>query len=247
MRRSRRGSGFHQELGGSGEDSFVAVVVTKLTGALLFILLLTMVIMALVPKADQVVTQTESSAESSPGLLLNLPERLPEVIAGRPYQYEFSVRGSSTAKLHWSLIEPMPEGLSFDAELGRISGVIDPKTDLESRLITVQVTDGREVLSGQTELVFWNPPESPKYKDLALSGSPKDLTMRSWLSQGFGFALIWLGHISGISILGRLQTEQVQQQSSVETVSVNRFRGYRMVLWLVSVACTGFLVWSLWL
>ena len=39
------------EFGGSGEDSFVAVVVTKLTGALLFILLLTMVIMALLPKA----------------------------------------------------------------------------------------------------------------------------------------------------------------------------------------------------
>ena len=40
MRRSRRG-GHHPglEFGGSGEDSFVAVVVTKLTGALLFILL----------------------------------------------------------------------------------------------------------------------------------------------------------------------------------------------------------------
>ena len=47
MRRNRRGGGSGLEFGGSGEDSFVAVVVTKLTGALLFILLLTMVIMAL--------------------------------------------------------------------------------------------------------------------------------------------------------------------------------------------------------
>ena len=47
MRRSRRGGHSGLEFGGSGEDSFVAVVVTKLTGALLFILLLTMVIMAL--------------------------------------------------------------------------------------------------------------------------------------------------------------------------------------------------------
>src|SRR6516225_6138418 len=56
MRRNRRG-GTGLEFGGSGEDSFVAVVVTKLTGALLFILLLAMVIMALLPKAadlDQV-------------------------------------------------------------------------------------------------------------------------------------------------------------------------------------------------
>ena len=51
MRRSRRGGHAGMEFGGSGEDSFVAVVVTKLTGALLFILLLTMVIMALLPKA----------------------------------------------------------------------------------------------------------------------------------------------------------------------------------------------------
>ena len=51
MRRSRRGGGSGVEFGSSGEDSFVAVVVTKLTGALLFILLLTMVIMALLPKA----------------------------------------------------------------------------------------------------------------------------------------------------------------------------------------------------
>ena len=51
MRRAR-GRGFSgPEFGGSGEDSFVAVVVTKLTGALLLILLLTMVIMALLPKA----------------------------------------------------------------------------------------------------------------------------------------------------------------------------------------------------
>ena len=37
MRRNRRGGGSGLEFGGSGEDSFVAVVVTKLTGALLFI------------------------------------------------------------------------------------------------------------------------------------------------------------------------------------------------------------------
>src|SRR5262249_44761224 len=43
MRRLQRGRGSSMEFGGSGEDSFVAVVVTKLTGALLFILLLAMV------------------------------------------------------------------------------------------------------------------------------------------------------------------------------------------------------------
>ena len=66
MRRNRRGIGGGLEFGGSGEDSFVAVVVTKLTGALLFILLLTMVIMALLPKAVDM-AGTGGSASGSRG------------------------------------------------------------------------------------------------------------------------------------------------------------------------------------
>ena len=67
MRRSRRGlAGGGHEFGGSGEDSFVAVVVTKLTGALLFILLLTMVIMALIPKADEAAGQGQVGRRVEP-------------------------------------------------------------------------------------------------------------------------------------------------------------------------------------
>ena len=102
MRRNRRGGGSGLEFGGSGEDSFVAVVVTKLTGALLFILLLTMVIMALLPKAVDlappgVATPGREPTPSpfrcrsprprrypkqSPGVLTPLPWRPPEA-AGR--------------------------------------------------------------------------------------------------------------------------------------------------------------------
>ena len=65
MRRSRRGGHSGMEFGGSGEDSFVAVVVTKLTGALLFILLLTMVIMALLPKAIDLPPRPGPGAEDA--------------------------------------------------------------------------------------------------------------------------------------------------------------------------------------
>ena len=87
MRRSRRGlAGGGHEFGGSGEDSFVAVVVTKLTGALLFILLLTMVIMALIPKADEAARAREKAGDPSATLPLKIltPEGLPEAIAGPP-------------------------------------------------------------------------------------------------------------------------------------------------------------------
>src|SRR5580698_4726789 len=97
MRPSRRGhSGM--EFGGSGEDSFVAVVVTKLTGALLFILLLTMVIMALLPKAvdldgrDQTTDKTNSGDGRAP-LRIPPPPQFPDAIAGPPYRLPLAAGG----------------------------------------------------------------------------------------------------------------------------------------------------------
>src|SRR5271157_4292707 len=93
MRRSRRGGGSGTEFGSSGEDSFVAVVVTKLTGALLFILLLTMVIMALLPKAIDVPASDPKSESHPDTLAINTPELLPEAIAGRPYTVALAAQG----------------------------------------------------------------------------------------------------------------------------------------------------------
>ena len=84
MRRNRRGHSSGMEFGGSGEDSFVAVVVTKLTGALLFILLLTMVIMALLPKVVDLPSSPGakgSGDQDKSTLTITTPEDLPEGIA----------------------------------------------------------------------------------------------------------------------------------------------------------------------
>src|SRR3954470_14387027 len=97
MRRSRRNGHSGLEFGGSGEDSFVAVVVTKLTGALLFILLLTMVIMALIPKAVDMQPPGSHGAETgpeAPPLTLATPAALPEAIAGRPYTLALAATGA---------------------------------------------------------------------------------------------------------------------------------------------------------
>src|SRR3974390_1884860 len=103
MRHRRRGGGSGLEFGGSGEDSFVAVVVTKLTGALLFILLLTMVIMALLPKAvDQSVAGRAGPAppDEPPPLAIPPPDPLPEAIAGRPYALALAATGGQ-GPLKW--------------------------------------------------------------------------------------------------------------------------------------------------
>ena len=74
--------------------AFVAVVVTKLTGAFLFILLLTMVIMALLPKAVDLPASDPQAPKPEPGTLaIATPESLPEAIAGRPYAVALAASG----------------------------------------------------------------------------------------------------------------------------------------------------------
>ena len=103
------------EFGSSGEDSFVAVVVTKLTGALLFILLLTMVIMALLPKAvDLENGKTHGSKRTRPEgrapLRIATPPQLPEAIAGRPYLLALAATGGR-GPLSWSVQGACPRWL----------------------------------------------------------------------------------------------------------------------------------------
>ncbi len=240
MRRNRRGGGFHQDFGGSGEDSFVAVVVTKLTGALLFILLLTMVIMALIPKADQAAAIAKDDRPETQLLTLEVPETLPEAILGRRYDYAFSVRSGSDRPLVWSIRDPLPEGLSFDAQKGRLVGTVrDVAT--ETVPLTIQVTDGKTVAGAVTSLPIWNPE-----KAMASLASPDSLkrpdpAIEAWLSQGFGLALIWFGHIAGMGVVGRMQGLGPSVEG--EPAGISRFGFYRAGLRLMSMGLSAFLIY----
>jgi len=240
MRRSRRGGGFHQDFGGSGEDSFVAVVVTKLTGALLFILLLTMVIMALIPKADTVPQRDGAEQREAPRLLLELPGTLPEAVVRRPYSYTFSVRGESTGPLVWSIAEPLPEGLSLDAASGRIHGAIVSE-DPSAHSLTVRVTDGRSVANGVTRLPVWNPEKEFAMASISSESARfRDLSLEGWISQGFGLGLIWFGHFAGIGMIDRVQRQGYGADSDVHDST--RYRWYKRTVWCLSLVFTACLV-----
>src|SRR4051812_18146935 len=156
MRRSRRGGHGGLEFGGSGEDSFVAVVVTKLTGALLFILLLTMVIMALVPKADEVARPRRGAdGARSPELRIRTPEALPEAIVGRPYTLALAADGAS-GPLHWAVDGPLPEGLNLDGDTGVIRGTPKAGTPRPVDLV-VRVNDGAARAAAPGRLVVYEP------------------------------------------------------------------------------------------
>src|SRR4051794_36273172 len=151
MRRARRGGHARPEFGGSGEDSFVAVVVTKLTGALLFILLLTMVIMALIPKAIDGPRPDPEDADPPPALAIATPEALPEAIAGRPYNVALAAVGGR-GPLKWAVAGDLPAGLAFDPESGQVRGTPRAGTTQPVDLV-LRVSDGQSQDARRTKLV----------------------------------------------------------------------------------------------
>lgn len=198
-RRGRGGGGLEPMGSGSGEDSFVAVVVTKLTGALLFILLLTMVIMALIPRAAEDAASKPSEAEP---LAIVTPGHLPEAIVGRPYELALAARGGE-GPLRWSLDGPLPEGLSFDAEKGLIAGT--PKQGTPDPVaLALRVSDGGRSATGGTSLVVYQP-ESALGMPSRFAPILPALPWREWLRHGFGFLLLAMLHIVGMGSLASLR------------------------------------------
>ncbi|MDG3004804.1 Ig domain-containing protein [Paludisphaera mucosa] len=213
MRRNRRGGG-HQEFGGSGEDSFVAVVVTKLTGALLFILLLTMVIMALLPKAVDLAAPgaSKAAAEARP-LRIVTPPDLPEAIAGRPYAVAAAADGGR-GPLRWSLDGALPPGLTFDAATGLLKGTPAKGTPQPLHL-ALRVTDGEALAAGPLRLVVYQsdvPLSTPVWWKPGIPPVP----WRAWLDNGVGFLILWLVHLVGMSALAGFERQAAAMDLAIE-------------------------------
>lgn len=260
MRRSRRGLG-GGEFGGSGEDSFVAVVVTKLTGALLFILLLTMVIMALAPKAVDL-ADGSSPKNRTPGdpplpLEIRTPDRLPEAIVGRPYVLAPAAVGG-VGKPRWTVAGELPKGLKFDPEKGCIEGTPTRATP-EPVAITLRVSDDHDTAIATTNLVVYQPSDRlvlPSKFAPALPAIP----WRSWMEQGFGFLVLWLAHVVGMNSLANVErwtrekarsayddSTSEQARGADERSRRKRFLIYRTALRLGTISAAAilaaFLAW----
>jgi hypothetical protein len=237
MRRSRRGGHGGPEFGGSGEDSFVAVVVTKLTGALLFILLLTMVIMALIPKADEARRSSTPGSDEPPPLAIATPEALPEAIAGRPYDLALAATGGR-GPLRWAIDGPLPRGMAFDPETGHLRGTPRAGTPTPAELI-LRVTDGADRAAITARLVVYEPDRPLTVPSRWAPGLPP-LPWRAWMDQGFGFLLLLLVQRLALNAVGRLER-------AAEGGGSVRFRVYRTVVWLASLAAAaGLAAWIGW-
>lgn len=256
MRRNRRGGGGGLEFGGSGEDSFVAVVVTKLTGALLFILMLTMVIMALLPKAVDLAPpggeDVRAGAATPPApLAIATPEALPEAIAGRPYTVALAATGGR-GPLRWTVGGALPDGLTFDSASGVIQGTPSKGTP-EPLSLAVRVSDGTEVATATTRLLVYQsdqPLVTPAWWKPGLPPVP----WRAWLDQGVGFLVLWLVHMVGMSALGNLERTrdngdglELDGGDAAALVAHRRFTMYRIFFRLSTfLSMAGLAAW-LWL
>ncbi|MGE3819014.1 MAG: Ig domain-containing protein [Isosphaeraceae bacterium] len=248
MRHARRKGHMGQEFGGSGEDSFVAVVVTKLTGALLFILLLTMVIMALIPKAEDApnpLAENGVPENSRPTpLAITTPDTLPEAIAGRPYVLALAATGGQ-GPLRWSVVGELPKGLRVDPEIGRIEGTATEGTPQPTSL-TLRVTDGVSQVTQPTRLVVYRS-DQPLTLPSWLRPRFPILPWRAWLEQGFGFLLLALVHLVGMNTLSGLQRWVLRvsdESNAMREILTRRFAYYRISVRMVSlIMATGLGVW----
>lgn len=239
MRRSRRGLSGGHEFGGSGEDSFVAVVVTKLTGALLFILLLTMVIMALIPKADEA-ARAKSGGEKSIPLRIATPENLPEAIEGHPYTIALAAEGGS-GPLTWRIDGTLPEGLTLDPKSGIIRGTPKAKSSKPSELI-VGANDGKSRASSRVLLTIFQP-DSTLGLNARLSPGLPPVAWKSWMQQGFGFLVLLLVYMTGMNIISGLERLATTPDAARR---FGRFFLYRLALCLGSLTTAAVLAAWIW-
>jgi hypothetical protein len=254
MRRNRRGLGGGHEFGSSGEDSFVAVVVTKLTGALLFILMLTMVIMALLPKAVDLPNSESKDAgtgplEESPPLAITTPETLPEAIAGRPYTVALASTGGRGA-IRWSLDGPLPDGLKFDSESGTIQGRPGKGTP-QPVTLKLRASDGNSIATRSTQLLVYQS-DQPLVVPSWLRPRLPVVPLRAWLDQGVGFLLLWLVHAVGMSAISSLERTARAGSLAVQgpeatMVADRRYASYRLFVRLATLSTTLAMAGWLWL
>jgi hypothetical protein len=252
MRRSRRGGGSALEFGSSGEDSFVAVVVTKLTGALLFILLLAMVIMALLPKAVDSEQPGPSAAQSTSTsgrepLRIATPGMLPDAVAGRPYLVALAaVGGRGTPR--WWVEGQLPGWLALDESAGRLAGT-PPEPTTDPLALRVFVGDGTDVTSQAIHLAVLPSQAVPTAGSWWKPRWPA-VAWRAWLEQGVGFLVLWLVHLLGMNLLTNLERHSLEELVTVDgpdlsqVAVLRRFSSYRLLVRLATLTATiGLAAW----
>ena len=105
--------------------------------------------------------------------------------------------------MQWAVEGTIPEGLTFDPESAQIRGTPKAGTP-EPRALVLRVSDGTSQASQGTQLVVYQS-DQPLSIPSKWKPSLPPIPWHAWLEQGFGFLVLWLIHLVGMSTLGNLQ------------------------------------------
>lgn len=232
MRHHRRGRSAGLEFAGSGEDSFVAVVVTKLTGALLFILLLTMVIMALIPRAEY----SSKTAQTSEPLKITTESPLPDAIAGRAYSLALAARGGA-GPVAWLLEGTLPEGLVFDPETATIQGTPSSKSETPV-ILNLVARDDANVVRKAIQLEVYAADD--RAQPAAATAAPSRLEWQDWLDRGFGYLVVAVVWMAALNLVAAMQRWSEDRSELLPPKGRSlRFLGYRLAVTAIAVGACG--------
>jgi putative Ig domain-containing protein len=206
------------------------------------------VIMALLPKAvDVLPAEAKPDSEQRP-LTITTPDVLPEAIAGRPYVVALAATGGD-GPLRWAVDGAIPAGLTFDQGSGQLRGT--PKAGIpQPASLVLRVSDGTERASRTTQLVVYQSDHPLTLPSRYLPGLPP-IPWRAWLEHGFGFLVLVLVHSVGMNALASLERWSTgsidagpEAQTQVRTLR-RRFAVYRFLTRLATVSAMAVL--ALWL
>jgi hypothetical protein len=216
--------------------------------------MLTMVIMALLPKAMDVGSTANHAREEARPLRIATPAELPEAIAGRPYNVALAAEGGR-GPLKWSLDGDLPAGLAFDPATGFLKGTPTAGTPKPVEL-ALRVSDGDAIAVGPLRLVVYQsdvPLSTPAWWKPGIPPIP----WRAWLDNGVGFLLLALVHMVGMSTIAGFQRQataalavegggEVRAGEVDPTLSPRRFALYRAFIRLCTLSTAIALAAWLW-
>jgi len=212
---------------------------------LLFILLLTMVIMALLPKSIDLPASAEKPSDSKDTFPLEIatPGELPEAIAGRPYVVALASKGGR-GPVRWAVDGKLPEGLELDAESGLLRGTPSRGTP-EPVSLVLRASDASDRVASPTRIVVYQP-DQPLTMPSKWKPALPPIPWREWFDQGFGFLVLALIHLVGMNVLGSLERRGLIDSEGEDLAAIGRrFLLYRSLLRLATLGSAVAL--ALWL
>ena len=164
--------------------------------------------------------------------------------------------------MQWAIEGKIPEGLTFDPERAQIRGTPKAGTAAPEPLV-LRVSDGSSQVSQGTRLVVYQS-DQPLSLPSKWKPSLPPIPWHAWLEQGFGFLVLWLIHMVGMSTLANLQRWSLGKIAATDTADKDaadveeasleaeravrrRFLFYKLLVRLTTISATFALaVWLGW-